>query len=399
MTFRLLFLVLFGFGVCNAFAQTYVPGESYFDGNGYVEYLAGNLPIIITAPHGGLLAPASIPDRDCAGCSVVNDFNTQELARAFAQAVHARTGCWPHVIFNKLHRRKLDANRDIAEAADGNPAAESAWYAFHAFVETAKNQLLPQFGKGLYIDLHGHGHAIQRLELGYLLSKAELALQDATLNTPFYVDQSSIRHLAGNNVQSLSHAELLHGSQSLGELLAQRGYPATPSESDPFPDADEDYFNGGYNTARHSSYQNGALDGLQIECNRNGIRDSMHNVLRFADSLSVTVMDYLGRHFFGSADAFLCGMSSTPPEVSLPDQLLVFPQPYCYQFTVKKSRQAPPGNWTLGVYDFFGNMLGIHDLDDDTELTLNPSPPGHVWLVLWVDGEMMGMRSIFRFCR
>lgn len=89
-----------------------------------MEYLAGNLPIIVSAPHGGLLSPTSIPDRDCAGCTTVNDFNTQELARAFAEAVHERTGCWPHLIFNKLHRRKLDANRDIAEAADGNPDAE-----------------------------------------------------------------------------------------------------------------------------------------------------------------------------------------------------------------------------------------------------------------------------------
>ena len=399
MTFGKFLPLLFWLWAALAPAQTYIPGESYFGSNGYVEYLAGNLPIVITAPHGGLLTPASIPDRDCSGCSVVNDFNTQELSRAFAQAVHERTGCWPHIIFNKLHRRKLDANRDIVEAADGNPAAETAWHEFHAFVETAKNQLQPQFGKGLYIDLHGHGHAIQRLELGYLLSKSELALPDATLNNPFYVNQSSIRFLAGANVQGLSHAELLRGEQSLGELLAQRGYPATPSESDPFPDADEDYFNGGYNTARHGSYQSGTLDGLQIECNRNGIRDSMHNVLRFADSLSVSVLDYLERHYFGNTGAFLCGASNTPPPPTLLDQLLIFPQPYCFRFTVKKLRQAPAGNWILGVYDFYGNLLSMNTLNDQDLVEISPSQPGHVWLVLWVDGQMEGMRAIFRMCR
>ena len=47
---------------------TYVPGHSYFGANGYIEYVAGNAPVIFTASHGGALLPASIPDRTGARC-------------------------------------------------------------------------------------------------------------------------------------------------------------------------------------------------------------------------------------------------------------------------------------------------------------------------------------------
>ena len=34
------------------------------DGAGYIEYHAGTLPLILAAPHGGILQPTSIPNRD-----------------------------------------------------------------------------------------------------------------------------------------------------------------------------------------------------------------------------------------------------------------------------------------------------------------------------------------------
>jgi hypothetical protein len=396
---HLLAALLFSFLFCRAYGQSYTPGQSYFGVQGYVEYLAGNLPIIITAPHGGLLSPSSIPDRNCAGCSTVNDFNTQELARAFAGAIHTRTGCWPHVIFNKLHRRKLDANRDLPEAADGNPDAEIAWGEFHAYVEASKNQLLPKFGKGLYIDLHGHGHSIQRLEIGYLLSQTELQLADPVLDGPFYVNQSSLRRLATQNAPGLTHSELLRGPLSLGSLIADRGYPATPSQSDPFPDTGEEYFNGGYNTARHSSYTGGALDGLQIECNRQGVRDSMHNVLRFADSLAVTVLEYLGLQYFGNADEAICPQDPALPEPVLIDISEVYPNPFCTSFFVRLTDQAPVGVWTCEVYDYFGNLLKISTLESDQNLEINLRKKENVFIVLKRNGVVADIQAVIRSCR
>ena len=67
----LLFLItLFSF---NSDAQSYIPRNSYFDTTSYVEYRAGNLPIIFSAPHGGSLEPDSLPDRTCNGCVTIKD--------------------------------------------------------------------------------------------------------------------------------------------------------------------------------------------------------------------------------------------------------------------------------------------------------------------------------------
>ncbi|MDZ7933709.1 MAG: hypothetical protein U5M51_01795 [Emticicia sp.] len=62
----------------------------------YVEYNKGNLPIIITAPHGGYLKPTTISDRNCTNCSYVQDANTQELARTIDSLFFVKTGCHTH---------------------------------------------------------------------------------------------------------------------------------------------------------------------------------------------------------------------------------------------------------------------------------------------------------------
>ena len=204
-------------------AQSFSPGQTYFGANSYVEYRAGNLPIIISAPHGGDKTPAAIPDRACPDAVTLNDANTQALSRQLDTAIQMRFGCYPHLIINRLARRKLDANRDLPEAACGNPLAEQAWYDYHEFIDSTKNAVVATYGRGIFIDLHGHAHTIQRLELGYLLSGAELRKPDDSLNLPAYVQESSIRRLAENNLHQYKHAQLLRDSFALGTLLQAAG--------------------------------------------------------------------------------------------------------------------------------------------------------------------------------
>ncbi|MBL7828010.1 MAG: hypothetical protein JNJ57_15375 [Saprospiraceae bacterium] len=378
-------------------AQSFTPGQSYFGANNYVEYIAGNMPIILSAPHGGLLSPASIPDRDCSGCSTVNDFNTQELARALANSMYERTGCHPHLVINRLHRRKLDANRDLPEAADGNPTAGQAWTDFHNFLGGAKNTVTWTFGKGFYVDLHGHAHTIQRLELGYLLNSDELRLPDDSLNNNTYTGYSSIQNLAENNAQNLSHADLLHGEQSLGELLHDRGYAATPSFTDPAPDPGEDYFSGGYNTARYGSYNGGAIDGVQIECNRTGIRDSLTQVERFADTLAVALIDYIERHYFNGLGTVLCNSTSAPDTGTNPWQMQLSPNPYCRSFQI--SQNDPGAVWQAEIFDFYGNLLFVRSLEAGISEQITFPQRQNVFVVLRRNGEIATARTVLHYCR
>src|SRR5262245_4756765 len=112
--------------------EEYQAGQTYFGRNRYIEYLAGDLPFILSAPHGGRERPEEIPDREQG--TFAFDTNTQELSRAIAEELHTRTGHWPHIIICRIHRRKLDCNREIAEAAAGNEHAEQAWREFQDFI-------------------------------------------------------------------------------------------------------------------------------------------------------------------------------------------------------------------------------------------------------------------------
>ena len=52
------------------------------------------------------------------------------------------------------HRSRLDPNRPVEEAAQGNKEAISAYRAFHGAIEAAHTAL--QGRPGLHIDFHGY---------------------------------------------------------------------------------------------------------------------------------------------------------------------------------------------------------------------------------------------------
>lgn len=275
----------------SAIAAAPSPATTYHGRNQYIEYLPGDLPIVISAPHGGTLVPSEIPDRTSG--TTVRDTNTEELVRTIGDALAALTGKRPHVIICRLRRIKLDANREIVEAAQGNRLAQRAWFEYHSFIDAAKEAVLDGHGRGFYIDLHGHGHEIDRLELGYLLSATELGLADATIEETTYENRSSIRELSQRSAASF--AGLLRGPTSLGALLENQGFAAVPSVSQPDPGTDP-YFSGGYNTARHGSETAGEFSGVQIEAHYEGVRDNATNRATFAAALAAVLDAYLAAH-------------------------------------------------------------------------------------------------------
>lgn len=352
----------------HSFAQTFIPGNTYFDDNAYVEYIAGNLPIVISVPHGGYLEPDVIPDRDCTGCSYLRDSYTQEMGREIQEAIIEQTGCYPHMVINLLHRKKFDANRDIDDAADGNLTVEQSWYAYHQFLDSAKLDVVQKYGRGLFLDLHGHAHDIQRLELGYTLSKSELQLTDTELNQAIYVEESSIQTLVNDNLENLNHAELLRGEHSFGTLIHNYGFPAVPSMADPFPLDTQLYFTGGYNTLRHGSINGGEIDGIQIECNSD-LRFDSDLRQEFADSVAQTILDYIDLHYNDDFIDNYCALLISNSELSFDRNFNIFPNPAGHQFqieTIKNDLQVTIYN-TMGTqltqFKWDGGAINIDHLD------------------------------------
>ena len=273
--------------------SSYEVGKSYFGRNNYVEYIPGELPVVISAPHGGVLQPAEAADRTYG--STTGDRNTVELSLAVRDALSDATGHAPHVILSHLHRSKLDPNREIVEAAQGDPFADNAWHEFQDWIEEARVFVADDYDRGLYFDMHGHGHSIPRVEIGYLLSGSDLNQNDDALNNMTMVEKTSIRDLGRHAPETFS--ELLRGPKSFGGFLGDEGVRSIPSPGDPSPGSDP-YFTGGYNTREHGSRSlSEIISGIQLEHQYPGLRDSDANRRVYAAQLASAIRLFMLEHF------------------------------------------------------------------------------------------------------
>jgi hypothetical protein len=363
-----------------------------YGSNKYTEYHIGNLPIIISVPHGGSLTPSVIPDRICNNAVTVTDENTIELAQQIDSAFIKSTGCRPYIIYCNLHRSKLDCNRNIVDGACGNSIAENAWNEFNNFIITAQASAQSQFGgKALYIDLHGHGNPIQRLELGYLLYDYELAYTDIVLNTSQYVGYSTIQNLVSTNINGYTHAELLRGNYALGTLFGNAGFPSVPSKQIPYPETNTNYFSGGYNIANHTSYaQNNTVNGIQIECNYINVRDSYSNRKSFSDSLVSVIKQYLKIH--QNINCTNCKLTSTP-EKTVINPITISPNPATdfIQFTFTEKIT----DFEVEIINFLGRT--VMKTRNQNKLNIEQLPKG-MYLVKITDEQknIMIMKIVFQ---
>nr|WP_321221217.1 GEVED domain-containing protein [uncultured Psychroserpens sp.] len=356
MKLKYLYLVITFIAVFKLNAQT--PGVSIFyeqytgDSREYIEYIPGNLPIIISAPHGGVKQSgqtigginypdndALLPDRSCG--TNERDDNTDILIREIQAEIFALTGCYPHIIINNLHRSKLDPNREQNEATCGDANAIDHWNAWHDFIDQASTSVETNWGKGLYIDLHGQSHTVPRIEIGYNILSNQLNTGD--LNSAANINRSTIKNLVSNNLNNHTHEELIRGDNSLGQLFQEQpaafynanvnqqcgvtsGYRAVPSNSNYGNDTCDDtrplsnaYFNGNYyNNRRHGSGNGsgtnagtndggGNIDGIMTEVNRR-VRDlgtyngnfydnRAQTLVPFAKEYAAVVLDYIDIHY------------------------------------------------------------------------------------------------------
>jgi N-formylglutamate amidohydrolase len=286
----------------------YSVGNTYYGYNNTVQYVYGNLPIIISAPHGGTLS-AGLPDRTCAGITTTTDSNTDLLAIALKKALANLLGKTPHTVICNVLRSKIDVNRTLSEATCDNATAALTWNDYHNFIGAAKTRILQTYGKGILIDIHGHGHTVQKLELGYNLTASELSGTDAYINGSSKVAGSTVRNLVGTNLNGFSHAALVRGAFALGTFLENAGYPSVPSAVN-LNSGTDDYFSGGYTVEKWGSKDGDALDAIQIECNYDGVRNSTANINRFADSLAHAIKYYVEKHYFTTLSEQIASVAS-----------------------------------------------------------------------------------------
>ncbi len=268
----------------------YIPGQSYFGNNNWIEYIAGDLPIIISAPHGGELTPEEVPIYND---GLAQDGGSQDYARATAQALYEQTGKHPHLIINHLMRNRLNLNRAQEDDNFNNPLAMQAWNEFHSFVSQAKAWVSQVCGKGAYFDFHTNGHEHGYNELGFLLSRDELNLEQAQLNL-LAVD-SSIKNLASDSPQPFW--DILYGPYSLGNIMHDQYELLTIPNARDLPFA-HDYFTGGFNTQTHGSRDGGEVDGIQIESHWRYVNNGESTRLDYSQKLARSIKAYI-QYWYG----------------------------------------------------------------------------------------------------
>ncbi|MFO1484796.1 MAG: hypothetical protein U1F71_15645 [Verrucomicrobiaceae bacterium] len=260
----------------------------------FIEVRSGTLPIVLTVPHGGALKPDNILARRY-GVSGM-DSNTIPLAEALIEELQLRYGGKPHAIISHLHRSKLDPNREIKEAAQGDPTSEAAWHRFHDGAQKACDSIRKKHGYGLLLDIHGHRHLDQRVELGYLIKGDQLKQSDAELNAnAALIAATCIRELDKRSPQTF--AELVRGPQSLGGLLEFRGFRCLPSPTKYHPALMAGYFSGVYDVAAHGSRDGGTVSAIQVECPWHNVRERPEDRRRFAVALADALGVYFEIHF------------------------------------------------------------------------------------------------------
>ena len=147
------------------------------------EFAKGNVPVILSCPHGGFKKPKRIPDK-INGPSIA-DKNTYFIAKLIINHLK-KLGIDIYYVLNKIHRSKVDLNRPphSSSAFDKTSAeANDIFHYFHDQLNMFSQDCLVQFDKALLIDFHGFTRPYKNypdIIFGHIFGKTLNLVQDTT---------------------------------------------------------------------------------------------------------------------------------------------------------------------------------------------------------------------------
>lgn len=281
-------------------------------GNYLTVEMSGNLSMMLTASHGGKISSFTpdIPDRedgcfidgecvfahncstsDPTNCGVLTlaDWQTDDLTHRLRLEINKLKHDWPKMVINNIHRKKLDANREVGEATFNEeiPMTVYGWY--HGNISAGISMF--NGAPGILFDIHGYSNGNEKdwTMLGYLISKSALNnLNDNDLD--LQANDSSIKKLAANHPTE-GFSNLLRGPASFGAKMELYSLDAVPSPENAGPGS-AGYYSGGYTTKTYKD----TVDVIQVEVHYFH-RKSSEGRQAYAETLARAIVDFYNKYY------------------------------------------------------------------------------------------------------
>ena len=223
-----------------AVAQTVVPEAEL---RKLVGTQTGELPIILSAPHGG---NGDVPMTDLRkgegiekgprGFVNGRDVGTEELCADVAAALEVRLKKKPYFVISRFHRKYIDPNRP-AEIAYEDPDAKPYYDFYHSSLATYCKEVQQKYRRGLLLDLHGQASSKETVYRGTQNGKTVTLLRER-FGEPAHM-----------------------GPQSLFGTLNTLGWKTHPLDDG----KEQAGFTGGFIVQTYGSHQGFGIDAIQLE--------------------------------------------------------------------------------------------------------------------------------------
>jgi len=209
---------------------------------------SGNLPIVLTAPHGGQDIVPGVSRRSH-GVTLL-DANTIELAETLSKRLRASLGGDVYLVAARFSRKYIDANRPEAKAFESVDAGP-VYRAYHNRISSFISEVRQKFPNGaLLLDIHGQSE------------------------DPSVVHRGTRNGATVTRLIEKHGAAALVGPNSFLGFLQLKGYKVFPPNT-PLNDPQEDRrFNGGHTVWTYGSQNPDGIDAIQIEVGKSLRTDS-----------------------------------------------------------------------------------------------------------------------------
>ena len=217
------------------------------DANPLIRTQEGDMPILISAPHGGSKAIPGCNVRTGKGLekdfTIVQDAYTEQLAMELSAALFKKTGQKPFFVIASFHRKYVDANRPASQGTESE-AGKAVYDDYHNAMKKYTKAIGTKFRGGLILDLHGQATSASTIFRGTQNGK--------TL--------SKMKEKFGE--------QWVDGSDSFFAKLAQNGMNVHPLGTE----KENPKFGGGFIVRTYSGYEF-PTDAIQLEFGMNHRKD------------------------------------------------------------------------------------------------------------------------------